>query len=56
MVVIKADCTSIECLVVIGAEGEAVFLCVGAAVAVPVDVGRFDAELGCLWSRAEAFV
>ena len=46
VIVIEADRTSVECLVVVGAQGEAVFLGVGAAVAVPVDVGRLDAEIG----------
>ena len=46
VIVIEADRTSVERLVVVCAQGETVFLGVGAAVAVPVDVGGLYAEIG----------
>ena len=55
MVVVQAECPTVECLVVVGAEGEAVLLGVRAAVAVPVDVRGFGSDdpqhspQSCLW-------
>ncbi len=46
VVVIQAKRAAVERLVVVGAEGQAVFLCVRAAVAMPVDVRGLDAKIG----------